>query len=242
MINTPTQTNSIDQLQLLEHRLRQDILAQKKVLKCARTIETRIERTRSQLENFKLQKSNTFKNTVQFKTTSKIPIPSRLVQKTPIIQPQQNKSNILKSISNNIIHEPESNILVGEKNIKNKYEILRTSRLNKPIITQQPATITINDTKLISNIMDDLIDKIIDKKLETILQIIDTFKFKMNSIEVDSLDLEKVINKNSAEIKLLIEKSTNLSTSLKDINNNQSIRFEALAKLITRKRAIQDET
>ena len=85
-------------------------------------------------------------------------------------------------------------------------------------------------------------DDLIDKKLETIVQIIDTFKFKMNSIEVDSLDLEKVINKNSAEIKLLIEKSTNLSTSLKDINNNQSIRFEALAKLITRKRAIQDET
>lgn len=237
MINTQTQTNSIDQLQLLEHRLRQDILAKKKVMKWARTIETRIERTRSQLENFKLQKSNTFKNTIQFKTTSKIPIPSRLVQKTPIIQPQQNKSNILKSISNNII-QPESNILVGEKNIKNKYEILRTSRLNKPIITQQPAKITINDTKLISNIMDDLIDK----KLETIVQIIDTFKFQMNSIEADSLDLEKVINKNSAEIKLLIEKSTNLSTSLKDINNNQSIRFEALAKLITRKRAIQDET
>ena len=213
-------------------------MAQKKVLKWARTIETRIERTRSQLENLKQQKQNTVKNTVRFKTTSKIPIPSRLVQKTPLIQRQQNESNRINSMSNKRIQDHESEILVAEKVIKNKFEILRTSRIDKPINTQQPAKTTLNDTKLISNILEDLINK----KIETIVPIIDTLKFKFNSIEVDSLNLKKVIKKNSTEIELLIEKSKNLSTSLKDINDSQSFGFEALTKLITRKRPKQDET
>ena len=231
-------SNSIDQIQLknLEYKLQQDILAQKKVLKWARTIETRIERTRSQLENLKQQKQNAVKDTIRFKTTSKIPIPSRPVQKTPLTQQEPNESNGIESMSNNRYQEPESNILVDEKKIKKNYQIIRTTRLDKTINAQQPATITINDTRLISNRLEDLINK----KLETFVRIIDTLEFKINSIRLDSLDFEKDINKNSAEIKLLIEKSTNLSTSLKDINNSQSIEFEALAKLITKKR--QDET
>ena len=140
-------------------------------------------------------------------------------------------------MSINKIHEPESNILV-EKVIQNKYEIYKTSRLDKPINTQQQPLTNINDTKLITKILEDLINK----KLETIVPVIDTLEFKFNSIKEDSLDLEKVIYKNSAEIKLLIEKSKNLSTSLNDINSSQSIGFEALTKLIVKKRAIQDET
>ena len=94
-------------------------------------------------------------------------------------------------MSNKRSQDHESEILVAEKDIKNKFEILRTSRIIKPINTQQPAKTTLNDTKLISNILEDLINK----KIETIVPIIDTLKFKFNSIEVDSLNLKKGIKK-----------------------------------------------
>lgn len=98
---TSQKSNSIEQTELknLEYRLHQDLLAYKKVMKWAKTIETRIYRTRVQVENIKQQKSIEREN-VQLKTSSKIPVPSRLIQNIPSVQIKSIKSNLTQNTQN----------------------------------------------------------------------------------------------------------------------------------------------
>ncbi|CAF1078900.1 unnamed protein product [Brachionus calyciflorus] len=99
-----TQSNKSN-LKNLENRLQQDLLAYKKVIKLAKTIETRIYRTRVQIENVKQHK---FIETIneQSKASSKIPcvpikpIKSNFTQNT---QNQELNLTILNDESKQIV-------------------------------------------------------------------------------------------------------------------------------------------
>ena len=210
MTNIETQTNSIDQLQLLEHRLRQDILAQKKILKWAKTIETRIERTRSQLEKLKQQKQNTTKNTIQLRTSSKIPIPSRLVQNTLQMQQQQNKSIILKSMSNNRAQESETNEKVNVelkiKQIKLKSspdtERTKTKRITNNTQSNQEKSFNFILSSYITNLIDAYIQKRfgpISKRLENLELQLDSNEHSIQEVKSNITTFSKISNDNAKE-------------------------------------------
>lgn len=127
-------SNSIDLMQLenLEHKLKQDLLAHKKVLKWTKTIEARIERTKAQIKSVKQHEIITRKN-LQIKAASKIPVPSRLNQKIQPVQLQtirstqytrtqeSNKSKFTNEPKQKTIHQSHSTKVQNET-FQNKYK------------------------------------------------------------------------------------------------------------------------
>ena len=78
--------NQIDSIRLLEYKLDQDLLALKKVLKWEKTIQTRIERTKLQLQTLKQSKSIFLSEQTKF---SKIPMPVQIARKIVSKQKEQ---------------------------------------------------------------------------------------------------------------------------------------------------------
>ena len=194
MINKSTE-NSLDQLQLLENRLRQDILAHKKVLKWEKTIQTRIQRTISQIENLKQHKPKTVENTIQIITASKIPKPSRLVSK-------KNRSNQPIPTLNNRNQGTESNeVLNDESKSKVKLENLPISGViqtfykknkksceNNPSINPSTSSIIINFIdSYIRNRFDSLVKRfgILELQSNSNERLIQEVKIKINTISKD---------------------------------------------------------
>ncbi|CAF1017588.1 unnamed protein product [Brachionus calyciflorus] len=175
MANKSTQnTYIIDQIQKLEQKLQQDILAHKKVSKWLKTIQTRMEQTRSKINNLKQNNPNAIENIIQLKPLSKIPIPSRLVQKT--------KSKFQKETSNNRDQDSKSNkekIIIP---LNSKSKIHNRPILEKIAIIQNEETSTFsNQTRLnLNNFNSNFNDNFIHNHLDPLTKRLENSKVKMN--------------------------------------------------------------
>ena len=205
MINKPTQqTNSTNQMQILEIRLRQDISARKKVLKWTKSIETRIEQTRAQLENFKQHKQFMAENIIQFKPlTSKIPIPSKLVQKTQ----RSNESNLPKPTTDNRDKKTYSNKVEFNDGPKSKINLQNCTIKNQTETIHNQNKTDLNNRERVnltlSSSINNFIDIYIQKRCGPLFK------------RLESLELH--VNLNEC---LIQEMKTNVSTISKNIDVN----------------------
>lgn len=210
---TSQKSNSIDQTELknLEYRLHQDLLAYKKVMKWVKTIETRIYRTRVQVENIKQQKSIEREN-VQLKTSSKIPVPSRLIQNIPSVQIKSIKSNLTQNTQNQ-----ELNITTLNDESKQIVK-LQTYSMNKQVKNIQNKNKTnFESDKILTTSVSNLIDTYIRNRFNPLLTRLEKLELKSNANECLLQEAKDSIKAIAKDIDINAKESENSLNNLKNI-------------------------
>jgi hypothetical protein len=208
MIHKPTQrTNSIDYIELLEYKLQQDLLAQKKILKWARTIQTRIEQTKANINNLKRYKPNTTTNRKQVKTISRIPIPSKSFHKTTSNQEQPIMPNVFQPIISNQDTEL-TNITVCNSlkpSLENEPKSGQSKTIrndNKQALGREKSS-NLNCNSYIKNIIETYVQNRFDpleKRLQNLDLQIDSNERLIRELNINMRTISKNVNDNGKEL------------------------------------------
>ena len=193
MVNKTIQSiNITDQTKYLEQKLQQDLIAYKKVLKWARSIEIRIEKTQLQLENEIKSSSNPTVVRKQVKTCSKIPV--RPVHQTYFSKQETSYSNLFdKPISK---HTDEANRVNLKQGKTEKTQVEKPTSSSEQIFnnfkrfarTETPTAGTNNEYTQME------IVKIVNQMIK------ETMEHRITHLEKISVEIGVKSNSNSIEI------------------------------------------
>lgn len=202
----------------LEIKLRNDVTAFKKVLKWAKTIQDRIERTTTELENLKQHKKNTDEKISHFKSRSKIPVPLRLV-KTHTFRQLPVKFKFPKSTTTNSSLTNLEDVSKSKTQLQNHPIIEKTFQPENKAPLNHQKSVDLSSSISITN----SIDMFIHNRFEPIVRRLEKLELQIDSNELLIEKVKTNIDSMSKNIDINTNEMEKCANYLKNILSNSSL-------------------